>query len=127
VSFRLRALAAGGHSSTPPRRTAIGALSRAIAALEADQFPSSLDGPTLGTLAAMAPYAPFGKRLALANLWLTGPLVKRAMRGSPLGAALLHTTTAPTMLSGGIKDNVLPPEARPSLISGSGPARPLPP
>jgi carboxypeptidase PM20D1 len=111
VSLRLRAMAPGGHSSTPPRRTAIGALSRAISVLEADQFPSSLDGPTRGTLAAMAPYAPFGKRLVLANLWLTGPLVKRAMRGSPLGAALLHTTTAPTMLSGGIKDNVLPPEA----------------
>jgi len=37
--------------------------------------------------------------------------VQRAMRGSPLGAALLHTTTSPTMLSAGIKDNVLPPEA----------------
>jgi len=111
VSLRLRARAQGGHSSTPPGRTAIGALSRAIAALEDHQFPSSLDGPTLGTLTAMAPYAPFSKRLVLANLWLTAPLVKRAMRGSPLGAALLHTTTAPTMLTAGIKDNVLPPEA----------------
>jgi carboxypeptidase PM20D1 len=52
-----------------------------------------------------------GKRLVLANLWLTAPLVERTMRRSPLGAALLHTTTAPTILSAGIKDNVLPPEA----------------
>ncbi len=111
VSLRLRARAAGGHSSTPPGRTAIGALSRAISALEAAPFPSSLDGPTRGTLAAMAPYAPFGQRLVLANLWLTTPLVKLKMRGTPLGAALLHTTTAPTMLAAGIKDNVLPPEA----------------
>ena len=111
LSLRLRSRAQGGHSSTPPGRTAIGALSRAISALEAHPFPSSLDGPTLGTLAAMAPYAPFGKRLVLANLWLTAPLVKRAMRGTPLGGALLHTTTSPTMLSAGIKDNVLPPEA----------------
>jgi carboxypeptidase PM20D1 len=59
----------------------------------------------------MAPYASFAKRLVLANLWLTAPLVKRTMQGSPLGAALLHTTTSPTMLSAGIKDNVLPPEA----------------
>jgi carboxypeptidase PM20D1 len=111
VSLRLRAKAQGGHSSTPPRRTAIGALSRAITALETHPFPSSLDGPTRGTLAAMAPYAPFSKRLVLANLWLTAPLVKRTMRETPLGAALLHTTTSPTMLSAGIKDNVLPPEA----------------
>lgn len=111
VSLRLRSKAAGGHSSTPPHRTAIGALSRAIAALEANPFPSSLDGPTLGTLEAVTPYAPFGQKMALANLWLTKPMVTRMMRGSPLGAALLHTTTSPTMLSAGIKDNVLPPEA----------------
>ena len=111
LSLRLRAQAPGGHSSMPTNRTAVGALSRAVAALEADPFPSTLDGATRGTLEAMAPYAPFARRLVLANLWLTGPLVQRAMRGSPLGAALLHTTTSPTMLSAGIKDNVLPPEA----------------
>lgn len=111
LSLRLRSRAAGGHSSMPTGRTAIGALSRAIAALEADPFPSVLDGPTRGTLEAMAPYSSFGTRLALANLWLTAPLVRRKIAGNPLGAALLHTTTAPTMLSAGIKDNVLPPEA----------------
>ena len=111
VSLRLRAQAQGGHSSMPTRRTAVGALSRAVAALEANPFPSTLDGPTRGTLEAMAPYAPFTTRLVLANLWLTAPLVQRVLGGSPLGAALLHTTTSPTMLSAGIKDNVLPPEA----------------
>lgn len=111
LSLRLRARAQGGHSSTPPGRTSIGALSRAITVLETHPFPSALDGPTRGMLDAMAPYAPFGRRLVLANLWLTAPLVKGTMRATPLGAALLHTTTAPTMLSAGIKDNVLPPEA----------------
>lgn len=111
VSLRLRSRAAGGHSSTPPGRTAIGALSRAIAALEAHPFPLVLDGPTLGTLAAIAPYSPFTQKLALANLWLTRPIVKAMMGKSPLGAAMLHTTTAPTILAAGIKDNVLPPEA----------------
>ena len=111
VSLRLRSRAAGGHSSMPTGRTAIGALSRAVAALEADPFPYVLDGPTRGMLEAMAPYSSFGTRMALANLWLTAPMVRRKIAGSPLGAALLHTTTAPTMLSAGIKDNVLPPEA----------------
>ncbi len=111
VSLRLRSRAAGGHSSTPSARTAIGALSRAIAALEAHPFPSSIEGPTRGTLVAIAPYTPFLPRMALANLWLTGPAVEMMMRRSPLGAAMLRTTTAPTLLSAGIKDNVLPPEA----------------
>jgi carboxypeptidase PM20D1 len=60
---------------------------------------------------AMTPYVPFSRRLLLANLWLTGPLVKRTLSTNPLGAALMHTTTAPTMLAAGVKDNVLPPEA----------------
>jgi len=111
VSLRLRARAAGGHSSIPGSRTAVGALSRAIAKLEANPFPSRLDGPTRGMVEAMAPYSNFGTRMVLTNLWLTAPLVKRKLRGSPLGSALLRTTTAPTMLSAGIKDNVLPPEA----------------
>jgi len=93
------------------QRTAIGALSRAIARLEADPFPPKLDGPTRGMIEAMAPYMPFSRRMMVANLWLTAPVVSRTLAANPLGSALLHTTTAPTMLSAGIKDNVLPPEA----------------
>ena len=111
LSLRLKAEAAGGHSSMPTGRTAVGALARAITRLEANQFPSRLDGPTRTMVEAMAPYLPFTRRLAMANLWLTGPLVARQLAHDPLGAALLHTTTAPTILAAGIKDNVLPPEA----------------
>lgn len=111
LSLRLKARAAGGHSSMPTGRTAVGALSRAIAALESNPFPSSLDGPTRGMLEAMAPYAPFPRKLVLANLWLTAPLVRSTLGASPLGSALMHTTIAPTMLTAGVKDNVLPPEA----------------
>lgn len=111
VSLRLTARADGGHSSMPTERTAVGALSRAITRLEDNPFPYTLEGPTRGMVDAMAPYLPFTQRLALANLWLTKPLVTRTLAQNPLTAALLHTTTAPTMLAGGIKDNVLPPEA----------------
>ncbi|MCC6316962.1 MAG: M20/M25/M40 family metallo-hydrolase [Gemmatimonadaceae bacterium] len=111
VSLRLTAKAEGGHSSMPTERTAVGALSRAVAALEATPFPSSLDGPSEGMVRAMAPWLPFGQRLALANLWLTRPLVLKGLQSNPLSAALTRTTTAPTMLNAGVKDNVLPPEA----------------
>jgi carboxypeptidase PM20D1 len=111
MSLRLRAKAEGGHSSMPSKRTAVGALSRAIAALEANQFPSSIDGPVKGMLEAMTPYVPFTRKLVLANLWLTAPLVTSALAKTPTTAAMLHTTTSPTMLTAGVKDNVLPPEA----------------
>lgn len=111
VSLRLRATAAGGHSSMPGARTSIGAVSRAIAALEANPFPYSLEGPTRGMLDAMAPYVPFGTRIAFANLWLTEKMVIKTLKAVPTSAAMIHTTTSPTMVTAGIKDNVLPPEA----------------
>ncbi|MHB1329838.1 MAG: M20 family peptidase [Gemmatimonadales bacterium] len=111
LSLRLRATAAGGHSSMPPTRTAIGALGRAITRLETSPFPRSLEGPTRHMLEAMAPYMSFGQRVMLSNLWLTAPLVSQTLAANPLSAALQRTTTAPTMLQAGIKDNVLPPEA----------------
>jgi carboxypeptidase PM20D1 len=111
VSLRLTALAEGGHSSMPTERTAVGALARAVARIEGSPFPSVLDGPTEGMIAAMAPYQSFGERLVSRNLWITRPLVARLLQENPLGSALLRTTAAPTMLSAGIKDNVLPPEA----------------
>lgn len=111
VSLRLSTTEPGGHSSMPPPETAVGRLSRAIVALETHPFPTSLSGPTRAMLEAMAPYLPFGRRLVLANLWLTAPLVVRAMRAEPSSAAMLRTTTAPTMVRAGVKDNVLPPEA----------------
>jgi carboxypeptidase PM20D1 len=111
LSLVLTARAQGGHSSMPPARTSVGALSAAIGKLLAQPFPASLDGPTRAMLEAMAPYSPFGQKLVLANLWLTEPLVLRSLNGTPLGAALTRTTIAPTMLDAGVKDNVLPPEA----------------
>ncbi|MBK6489053.1 MAG: M20/M25/M40 family metallo-hydrolase [Gemmatimonadetes bacterium] len=111
VSLTLTAEADGGHSSMPTERTAIGALSRAVARLEADPFPASLDGPTATMIQAMAPYQPFLQRVISSNLWITSGVVSRALQADELGGALLRTTTAPTMLSAGIKDNVLPPEA----------------
>lgn len=111
VSLRLTAVAEGGHSSMPTDRTAIGALSRAVTRLEGSPFPASLDGPTRGMIEAMAPYQSFRERLVSGNLWITAPILTRLLQSNPMGAALLHTTTSPTMLSAGIKDNVLPPEA----------------
>lgn len=111
VSLTLTAIAKGGHSSMPTGRTAVGALARAVARLEATPFEDRLEGPTRDMLEALAPYTPFTKKLVLGNLSITGPLMSRMLRGSPMGGAFLHTTIAPTMLDAGVKDNVLPPEA----------------
>lgn len=102
----------GGHSSTPPRATQIGRLARAVKALEDEQFPASLDGATRALMETIAPVLPMRRRLVVGNLWLFSPLMERALLAQPQTAAMLRTTTAPTIFQAGAKDNVLPPFAR---------------
>lgn len=112
VSLELLASADGGHSSVPPDRTAIGALSRAIARLEANPMAASLDGPIRYSLAYMGPEMPFVQRMAMANLWLLGGVIKSTFLAGKNTRALIRTTTAPTIVEAGTKDNVLPQQAR---------------
>jgi carboxypeptidase PM20D1 len=62
-------------------------------------------------LAYLAPAVPFGKRVVFANQWLFGSLIKKSLAATPSGNAAMRTTTAPTIMRGGDKDNVLPAEA----------------
>ncbi len=101
----------GGHSSQPPRETAIGILSGAIYRLETHQMPGGLGPLVLNMLDHIGPEMNFGMRAVVANLWLFSPLVESQLGDSPLMNAFMRTTTAPTIFSAGVKDNVLPPEA----------------
>jgi carboxypeptidase PM20D1 len=111
VSLELSVSGDGGHSSTPPAITHIGRLARAVAKLEANPFPARVDGVPEAMFEHAAPYLPFGPRFAMANLWLTRPLVTRVLLKRPITASMLRTTTAPTIFNAGNKDNVLPPLA----------------
>lgn len=111
LTLNLTAHAAGGHSSMPPRETAVGILARAIVALERAPLPGGLDGVSGEMFSGLARHMSFGKRVLFANQWLFGALIKRELAKSPASNAMLRTTTAPTMLSGSVKENVLPIEA----------------
>ncbi len=111
MSLQLKAVAPGGHSSMPPPHTAVGKLGHAIAQLEANQMPASLNGPGGDALRGMAPALPFVNRMVMANTWLFGPLLIKQLSGAPSTNAMIRTTTAPTIINGGIKENVLPSEA----------------
>lgn len=112
VTIELSTRAAGGHSSLPPRQSAIGILSTAVARLEENQMPARLEGPTRQLFDRIGPRFPFAQRAVFANLWLTRPLVMRTLEKSPATNAMVRTTTAPTILQAGTKDNVLPGYAR---------------
>jgi carboxypeptidase PM20D1 len=53
----------------------------------------------------------FDKKLLFANQWLFGGLIDATLSNSPGTNATMRTTTAPTMLSGSVKENILPIEA----------------
>lgn len=108
LSVELRVISAGGHSSMPPPNTAVGILSHAIAALEDHQMPAHVDGVTETFLDRMGRETSFGYKLVFANMWLFAPLVERLMAANPTSNASIRTTTAPTMLAGSPKENVLP-------------------
>jgi carboxypeptidase PM20D1 len=115
VTLQLKVDAEGGHSSMPPRETAIGILSTAITRLEAHPFPPRLTPAVQGMFEQMAPAMSGSARLAMANLWLFKPLVIRRLLGTPQTASMLRTTTAPTVFHAGVKDNVLPQSATASV------------
>lgn len=110
VNLVLTVEAPGGHSSQPPPQTAAGILSRAVVRVEDRPFPARLDYQ-LPTFDAIGSYMPFGTRLAMSNLWLLEPLVRRQLLADPDTAAGIRTTTAATMLEGSPKSNILPTRA----------------
>jgi carboxypeptidase PM20D1 len=110
LSLKLNSRVAGGHSSMPPENTAIGMLALSVAALEANPFPAHLDVVQF-MMSYLGNAVPFTQRVALANSWLFGGMLKRKLAASHTTNASLRTTTAPTLFHAGVKENVLPAEA----------------
>jgi carboxypeptidase PM20D1 len=99
------------HSSVPPDLTPVGRVARAVDRLQSSQFPARFTPATEDMMDFLAPELPLPARLVAANRWLVGPLLLRAFLREPAGAAFVRTTTAPTMMKGSPKSNVIPPEA----------------
>lgn len=104
-----------GHSSMPPPETAVSILSAAIHRVQLSPFPTRIDGGLRDMLNFLGPEMPFAKKLAISNMWLLGPIVERGLSAKPSGNALLRTTIAPTMIEGGVSENVLPTQATAKL------------
>jgi carboxypeptidase PM20D1 len=111
VSVQLSVEVEGGHSSTPPAVTAVGSVAGAVSRLEENRMTPRLVGPTRMFLDAIAPEQPFAMKLIMGNLWLFEGAVVRMMASSPETDASVRTTTAPTLLRAGVKDNILPSQA----------------
>lgn len=74
-----------GHSSLPPKETAIVKLARAVSKLHANSHPNNFgQGPERDMVVAMAPYASLPYRILYSNLWLFSPLVARLLEADKI-------------------------------------------
>lgn len=100
------------HSSMPPRETAIGMLSEALARLERNPMPNAVSGVAEEMFDTLAPEMRWPDRVLLSNLWLFAPLVERELEKSRSSNAMTRTTAALTVVHAGNKVNVVPARAQ---------------
>lgn len=112
LSVELSVESEGGHSSVPQGITSIAVLSNAIHKLEQNPMPGNLTGIMRSTFESMAPRLPIMYRSAIANLWLFKKLFQNILSAQPATNAALRTTTATTIFDSGMKENVIPTQAK---------------
>ncbi len=116
LSLRLSTRGTGGHASAPPALTAVRRIARAVDRLGPRTFRPRTPRAISRMLAQLATKTPGPARLALRALSALPPVTARvfaALGGEP--AALVRTTIAPTMQSGGTAANVIPSQASATL------------
>lgn len=95
----------------PGRETTVGILAAAVKALQDNPLPAKLNNAARAMLEGIGGEMSFLPRFFVANLWIfEKTLVGLASRSGMLAAAM-RTTTAPTIINAGVKDNVIPPTA----------------
>ena len=112
VSLTLSVQLKGGHSSMPAKESAIDVLAKAIVKLKENPFPATLTEPVRDFMEHAGPEMPFLQKMAFANRWLLEPMIMNVFESTPSGNSMIRTTTAPTIFQSGIKENIIPYEAK---------------
>lgn len=102
----------GGHSSMPDKNNSIVTIADAIDELYENPMPARISEPTKQFIKYLGPEMPFTEKLAFANMWLFEGVFIGIMEEQASGNALVHTTTAPTMFHSGVKENLVPADAK---------------
>ncbi|GAA3921042.1 M20/M25/M40 family metallo-hydrolase [Litoribacillus peritrichatus] len=110
LSLKLSVDSQGGHSSKPPMLTASGRIARAVDKVQSEPFKINLKY-SAEFIRHLGDDAPMLQRMVMANPWLFQPVASSLVPQVPELLATLRTTTAPTILKGSTKDNVLATEA----------------
>lgn len=111
ADFRLTLRAKGGHSSQPPKHTAIGELAKAVCRLENHQFKAKMLPFVKNLFKLVGSKMTYPGRFVLCNHVILRPLILKVMTLFPPAASLVRTTIGVTMAAGSPAANVLPEKA----------------
>lgn len=110
-SVRITVRGMGGHASMPAEKESLVYAAEIIQKLNDNQMPATLIQPISDFLDRAGGSMGFFQRMAIANKWLLGGVLKSTLTNSPATNALVRTTTAVTMAKGSEAPNVLPSAA----------------
>lgn len=109
--FRLYVRGESGHSSVPGPKNAIYDAARLLARLETFRTPVRLTPTTSATLLGLAGAPEYAASAAIMKRAAAGdPAAAQELCENPRFNAQLRSTFVPTLVKGGIRENVLPPD-----------------
>ncbi len=111
VDFEISVNAKGGHSSQPPKHSALGKLSKILCDLEKNQFKAELTPQLNSLFNEIGKNTTYPVRCIASNLPVLKPLITKVCENIPPVASMMRTTTAVTMAQGSPAPNVLPQKA----------------
>ena len=111
VDFEISVNAKGGHSSQPPKHSALGELSRIVCKLENNQFKAELTPQLYSLFNEIGKNTTYPVRCVMSNFPVLKPLITKICSEIPPVASMMRTTTAVTMANGSPAPNVLPQKA----------------
>lgn len=111
VNYEISVNAKGGHSSQPPKHTALGHLADVIKDIENHQFKAAMPKFVYELFTQIGKRCTYPARLITCNIWLLKPVILAIMTKIPPAASLVRTCTAVTMASGSPQFNILPQKA----------------
>ena len=111
VNIKLTATANDGHTSAPPKHTAVGILASAIAKIENNPMPAKISQPIGKLFDTLAGDMQLLPSVVVSNRWLLEPALTSQLSQQNSTNALIRTTMATTMIAGSQQENVLPKKA----------------
>jgi carboxypeptidase PM20D1 len=107
-NIRVTVTSKGGHSSMPPKHTALGDLAQIAVNIEKHPMNPILTPIVKDLLTNICNEMGFAVKMAVRNLWLFKPILFKVLGASPATNAMIRTTFAATMAKGSDAPNIMP-------------------